>query len=153
MTLVAPVPAWMFEHCHVVGGKYALPSSHRVAASSASAGADEMNRIARELRIRDVALHALDGQRAGQRAAPAVLDHVAQRVDRRRLADDAIVDALAARGQLLDDLHRAVDRRTFLVGRDEQRDRAGRVRMRGDERSIAVTNAASEPFMSAAPRP
>ena len=39
MTLVAPVPARMFEHCHVVGGKYALPSSQRVAASSAIAGA------------------------------------------------------------------------------------------------------------------
>jgi hypothetical protein len=24
-TLVAPVPAWMFEICQVVGGKYSLP--------------------------------------------------------------------------------------------------------------------------------
>ena len=31
----------------------------------------------------------------GQRAAPSVLDHVAEAIDRRRLADDAIVDALA----------------------------------------------------------
>ena len=92
-----------------------------------------VNRVAREIGIRDVALHALDGQRAGERAAPAVLDHVAQGAHRRRLADHAVVEALAARGQALDDLHRAVGGRTFLVGRDEQRDRAAGVRMLGQE--------------------
>ena len=56
------------------------------------------------------------------------------RVDRRRLADDAVVDALAARGEPLDHLDGAVDRRAFLVGGEQQRDRAGRVGMRGDER-------------------
>ena len=40
---------------------------------------DEVDRVARQLRIGDVALHALDGQRARQRAAAAVLDHVAER--------------------------------------------------------------------------
>ena len=39
MMFVAPVPPWMFDICHVVGGKYSLPSSHLAAASSASAGA------------------------------------------------------------------------------------------------------------------
>ncbi len=39
ITLVAPVPAWMFDICQVVGGKYALPSSQRSPTSSASAGA------------------------------------------------------------------------------------------------------------------
>ena len=38
MTLVAPVPPLMFEICQVVGGKWALPSSQTVAASSAIAG-------------------------------------------------------------------------------------------------------------------
>ena len=54
-------------------------------------------------------------------------------LDRRRLADDAVVDALAARGEPLDDADGAVDRRAFLVGGEEQRDRAGRGRVRGDE--------------------
>jgi hypothetical protein len=97
---------------------------------------DEMNRIAAEMRIGDVPLHALDDQRSRQRAAPAVLDHVAQDVDRRWLADDAIVESLAARGHLLDDFHRAVDGRTFLVGRDEKRDGARCVRMRRGPRSL-----------------
>ena len=35
--------------------------------------------------------------------------------------------------ELLDDLDRAVDRRALFVGREEERDRAGGVRMRGDE--------------------
>jgi hypothetical protein len=38
-TLPAPVPAWALEIWKLVGGKYSLPSSQRVAASSASAGA------------------------------------------------------------------------------------------------------------------
>ena len=153
ITLVAPVPAWMLEHCQVVGGKYSLPSSHRVAASSAKRGRREVDRILREMRVGDVPLDALDDQRARQRAAPAVLDHVAEALDRRRLADDAIVDALARGRELLDDLDRAVDRRAFLVGRQQQRDRAGRAGWAATNASIAVTNAASEAFMSAAPRP
>ncbi len=39
ITLVAPVPPLILEICQVVGGKYSLPSSHRVCASSAMAGA------------------------------------------------------------------------------------------------------------------
>src|SRR5690606_41208971 len=39
ITLLAPVPAWMFETCQEVGGKNSLPSSQRWAANSASAGA------------------------------------------------------------------------------------------------------------------
>ena len=35
----APVPAWALEIWKLVGGKYSLPSSQRVAASSARAGA------------------------------------------------------------------------------------------------------------------
>ena len=39
ITLVAPVPAWILDTCQVVGGKYSLPSSQRIAANSAMAGA------------------------------------------------------------------------------------------------------------------
>ena len=53
---------------------------------------------------------------------------------------------LAARGQLLDDFHRAVGGGAFLVGRDEERDgAAARPDVRRRSASIAVTNAASEP--------
>ena len=38
-TLVAPVPPLMLEICQEVGGKYSLPLSQVVAASSAIAGA------------------------------------------------------------------------------------------------------------------
>ena len=39
MTLPAPVPAWTFDICHEVGGKWALPRSHSTPTSSASSGA------------------------------------------------------------------------------------------------------------------
>ena len=154
MTLFAPVPAWMFEICHVVGGKYSLPRSHSVCASSAIAGGHVVHRIAREVRIGDVALHAFDDELAGKRAAPAVLDHVAGALDRGRLADDAVVRLLAALGERLDHLHRAVGGGPFLVGSEQQRDRAAMIadaRPRTPRR--AATNAAIEVFMSDAPRP
>ena len=124
MTLVAPVPAWMFDTCHVVGGKYSLPSSHRVAASSAIAGAARWIGIARQMRVRDMTLDAAHDERARQRAAAPVLDHVAQPIDRRGLADDAVVEQLAGSSQLLDDLHRPIGGRTFFIGSDQERDRA-----------------------------
>ena len=111
-----------------------MPSSQCVRRELRERRRREVDRVPRELRVRDVTLDALDGQRAGQRAAPAVLDHVAEPIDGGRLADDAIVDALARGGELLDHLDRPVDRRPFFVGGDEQRDRARRVRMRCDER-------------------
>ena len=40
----------------------------------------QMNGIAGKVRIRDMALNAVHDQRTGERAAPAVLDHVSQRV-------------------------------------------------------------------------
>ena len=67
----------------------------------------------------------------GQRAAAAVLDHVAEAVDRRWLADDAVVERLARGAQPIDDAHRAVDGGTFLVGGDQQRDRPLVLRVRG----------------------
>ena len=58
----------------------------------------EVDRVLRQLRIGDVALHAADAQLARERAAAAVLDRVAEPAHRRRLADDAVVEARAALG-------------------------------------------------------
>src|SRR5690606_21852599 len=63
----------------------------------------QMDRILRQMRIGDVALDSLDGQATGHRAAPTVLDHVAERVDRGRFADDAVVELLPARLQAVAD--------------------------------------------------
>jgi hypothetical protein len=111
-----------------------------------------MNRISRELWVGDVALDAIDRQHRRQRPAAAVLHHVAEAIDGGGLADHAEIDRLAGRGQFLDDLDRAVDGRSLFVRGDEQRDRSGCRRVIGDEASTAVTNAASDDFMSAAPR-
>jgi hypothetical protein len=67
------------------------------------AGAASWIGLLAEVRVGDVALDALDRQHAGQRAATAVLDHVAERVDRGRFADDAEIEHLAARLQRFDD--------------------------------------------------
>ena len=96
-------------------------------------GCHGVNRVARELGIGDMALDTLDRQRCRQRAAPTVLDHVAQAVDRGGLADHAEIDGLSGGRELLDDFDGAVDRRALLVGRDQQRDGAGCRGMVGDE--------------------
>ncbi len=72
------------------------------------------------------ALHALDGELAGQRAAPADLDHVAHRRRIGRLAEQAMVEALAAFGRPLEELHGAVHRDALLVTGDQERDRSFR---------------------------
>ena len=92
-----------------------------------------MHRIVGEVRVGDVALHAVHGELARQRAAAADLDHVAERIGARRLADDAPVDLLAARLEHFHDAARAVDRRAFLVAGQQERQRAGVVGMPGDE--------------------
>jgi hypothetical protein len=40
---------------------------------------EQVNRVFGQVRVGDVALHALDGELAAHGAAPAVLDHVAER--------------------------------------------------------------------------
>ena len=72
----------------------------------------------------------LHGELARQRAAAAVLDHVAEPLHRRGLADDAAVELFAARLERLHDAHGAVDRRPFFVAGDQQRHRATMLRMR-----------------------
>jgi hypothetical protein len=72
----------------------------------------------------NVALHAVDHQRAGLRAAPADLDHVAEHLDIRGLAEHAMVELLAALGAPFQQLDRAVDRDVFLVAGDQEGDRS-----------------------------
>jgi hypothetical protein len=73
-----------------------------------------------------VALLAGDHERAVERAAPADLDGVADRGGIARLAEDAMVEALAALGRPLQELDRAVDGDALLVAGDQERDRAFR---------------------------
>ena len=56
------------------------------------------HRIGRAMRIGDMALHAVDIQRAGLRAAAADLDAVAEHFDIAGLAEHAMVEFLAALG-------------------------------------------------------
>ena len=114
-----------------------------------------MDRIARLLRIGDVALHAAHGQRAGQRTAPADADQVAQFFLRRRLAHHAPIDALAGLAEMLGNAAHAIEiDRAFLVAGQQQRHAC-----RDDPdapRRIVPARSSSPPhrtFMSAAPRP
>ena len=75
----------------------------------------EMDGILRKMRVGHVSLHASHPQCAGERAAPAVLDGVAQPGNAGRLADEAVVDAFAAALQQLDHFRSPVDGGTFLV--------------------------------------
>ena len=82
------------------------------------------DRIVRPLRIGDMALLAGHDQVAVERAAPADLDGVAELFLVARLAQNAVVEFLAALGRPLQQLGRAVDRDAFLVAGDQERDRA-----------------------------
>jgi hypothetical protein len=79
-----------------------------------------------------VALDAVDAEHPVQGPAASVLDRVAEPGDRRRLADDAGVDAFVPRLQRADNGRGAVDRAAFLIRGEEQRERpavdAARVR-------------------------
>ncbi len=83
----------------------------------------EVDRVPRQLRIGDVALHALDAELAGERAAAAVLDRVAEarapKSARRRCSSRAACRARPASSQT-----RAVPSTDgpFLVAGDEQGD-------------------------------
>jgi hypothetical protein len=92
-----------------------------------------MEGILGQMRIGHMALFAVDGQEARETAAPSVLDRIPQLLATRRLADQGIVDVLAALLEPLDDLGRAVDCRAFLVAGEKKRDRAWMARVRGDE--------------------
>src|SRR6185312_2487092 len=74
--------------------------------------------------IGGMALTAADRDPPVERAAPAVLDGVADGLDRRRLAEHAMVETLAFGPRPVEEPDRAVDRRAFLVAGEEEADRA-----------------------------
>ena len=59
-------------------------------------GGNEMHGVSHQVRIGDMPLEAAHDELRGKRAAPSVLQHVPERVDRRWLAHDAVVDALVS---------------------------------------------------------
>src|SRR6185437_163226 len=71
-----------------------------------------------------MSLFTRDDQLAVERAAPADLDGVAERFDVAWLAQQAMVEFLAALGRPLQKLRRAVDRDAFFVAGDQKRDRS-----------------------------
>src|SRR5258708_3422910 len=92
--------------------------------------------------IGEVAVLAGDDEGAVERAAPADLDGVANHRRIARLAEDAMVEGLAARGRPFDELHGSVHSNAFLVSRYQERDRSlrlaparGKMIERGGERA------------------
>jgi len=79
-----------------------------------------------------MALATADGDPSVERAAPAVLDCVADRINGSRFAQDAMVEHLPFGERPVDKLDRAVDRGAFFIAGDEEADRA-RERPPGDE--------------------
>ena len=88
------------------------------------------NRIERVLRIGGVALHAGDGERYLHGTAPADLDRVGGARGGRRLADEAVIDALAFLRKRFQNRPGAVDVDAFFVTGDEQADGAFRLALR-----------------------
>ena len=83
-----------------------------------------MNGVVGQMRIRDVPLPTEHGEHSAQRSPATVLDRVAQGFRAGWLTDDAPIDTLIACAKGIDDLHRAVNRRTLLITCQQQGDRA-----------------------------
>ena len=81
---------------------------------------DEMDGVPDKMRIRDMTLNAANDQGTRQRTAATVFDHVAEAIDRRGLADDAVIQRFAGIAQFVDDPRCAVDCRPFLVRGDQK---------------------------------
>src|SRR5271155_2682452 len=86
-----------------------------------------MGGIVGEMRVGGMSLHAMHSQPPRHAAAPADLDHVAQRLRAGRLADETGVDRLTAILEPTEHLARAIDGLAFLVPGDQQADRSGEV--------------------------
>ena len=93
-----------------------------------------MEGVLRQVRIGDVTLLAEHPQDAVQTPASTVLDGVAESLARRGLADQGIVDLLAALLQSLHDTAGPVDGRSFFVACNQKGDGSAMVRMILDER-------------------
>ena len=88
------------------------------------------HRVRGAMRIGDVALHAVNMQRARLRAAAADLDAVAHHLDIAGLTDHAMIEFLSPCGGPFQQLDRAVDCDVFLVAGDEERNRTFTVVLR-----------------------
>jgi hypothetical protein len=77
----------------------------------------QVDGIGHALRAGDMGLGPGHPERGAQRATPPHLDGIAQPFLAGGLADEAPVDALAARAEDLDDPPYAVDSRAFLITR------------------------------------
>ena len=87
-------------------------------------GGEAVHRVVGEVRVSDVALHAVHREAPGERTAPSDLDRVAEALVAGGFADHAIVDLLAPRLEHLDDPPGAVHRRAFLVAGEQEREAA-----------------------------
>src|SRR5690554_4416306 len=83
-----------------------------------------MDRVARQVRVSDVALHPMHCQITVQRAAAADLDNITQSVSAARLSDNTPGNFLAPLLQRFNYLTGAVDRLAFLIGSNKKCDRS-----------------------------
>ena len=88
-----------------------------------------MNRVARHVRVGDMALNAFDDEAPAHAATAAVLDHVASLLHRGGFANDAVIELLATFHQLFANQGRSVFGGTLLVTGNEHRDGQGRCRL------------------------
>ena len=124
MTLKAGLPTSTETTSRLVGSKSAFPWSSGGENSAVSTGASARTGFSAMMGIGGMALAAADRDPSVERAAPAVLDRVADRLDGGRFAEDAMVETFALAKRPVDELDRAVDRRAFLVASQEEADRA-----------------------------
>ena len=92
-----------------------------------------MDGIDRQMRVGHVPLPAAHAQTAGQGAAPADLDRVAEIFDAGRFPDNTQIDLFAAFAQGFNDGSRSVHSRAFLVGSQQEGDRPQMVWVRFHE--------------------
>ena len=97
ITFVAGLPMSIVETCKSMAGNARCRWSSGVG-QRVQHRDQPVRGVVGEVRVGGMALHALDREPPGQAAAPADLDHVAE-VGRGRLADNAGVERLAARGE------------------------------------------------------
>ena len=114
---------------------------------------DFVDRIAAEVGIGDMALDALDLEGSGEGSATTVLDHVPQVSTEVGSPMTQKSRGFAPRHEGLHDGDGPVHRIAFLVGGEQRRSSRGGPGARRRSASTAVTEAATEDFMSAAPRP
>ena len=99
----------------------------RLGVDGADQRGDVGQRIGRAIGIGNMALLAVDDQRAGERTPAADLDAVAELGHVARLAQHAMIEFFAALGRPLQKFDGAVDGDVLLIARDQERDRALRL--------------------------